>query len=37
MLYRGVNELTDEKNGGRLLPKGSIVEVVPSLRWEDTV
>lgn len=29
MLYRGVNELTDQANGGRLLPKGSVLEVVP--------
>lgn len=27
MLYRGVNKVDDEKNCGRLLPKGSLVKV----------
>jgi hypothetical protein len=29
MLYRGVDEFTDRKNGGRLVPKGTAVEVTP--------
>jgi len=29
MLYRGVNKVTDDANGGRLLPNGNTVEVVP--------
>lgn len=35
MLYRGVNKLDDEKNGGRLLPKGNVATVVPLLdgKW----
>lgn len=28
MLYRGVDKMTDEKNSGRLIPKGSVVAVV---------
>lgn len=27
MLYRGVNKITDESNGGRLIPKGNSVKV----------
>lgn len=36
MLYRGVNKGEDEKNAGRLLPKGSRLEVVAKLdgKWK---
>lgn len=27
MLYHGVNKIMDEQNGGRLIPKGNLVEV----------
>jgi len=35
MLYRGINKSADEKNGGKLTPKGRIAEVVPLMdgRW----
>jgi len=35
MLYRGVDELTDQKNECRLVPNGSAVEVVPTFdgKW----
>ena len=29
MLYRGINKSADEKNGGKLVPKGRAAEVVP--------
>ncbi len=36
MLYRGVNKLDDQKNGGRLLSKGSAANVAPLLdgKWK---
>jgi hypothetical protein len=27
MLYRGINKIDDEKNGGRVIPKGKLVQV----------
>jgi hypothetical protein len=36
MLYRGINKQADEANAGRLLPKGTSVEVVPKVdgKWK---
>lgn len=36
MLYRGINKQADEENGGRLSPKGNLVEVIPQAdgKWK---
>jgi hypothetical protein len=36
LLYRGINKADDEKNGGKLIPKGKATKVVPLLdgRWK---
>lgn len=35
ILYRGVNKIMDDKNGGHLIPKGKTAEVTPKLdgKW----